>query len=350
MLASYKKLVRAISSKDKLFFVFLSLFLLISIPITVYGVLQSRDLRTEAVHQDCFDLNGDFIVTMKDVDLVVDHFGAVAGSSNYVAAYDLNHDGSIAIQDITIEVKHFDEKCLPVITFSASTTSITKGGSVRLSWNIKYSTSRNISPGIGSVGSSGSIRVFPGSTTTYKLTASNQWGSRQAQKTITVSSGSVGSPPAPGTSGGDGSTSSNILQSIKFKISVPYLIGKLKIPVIIKNRTKEIEVSGGKKEYTIGVKKDKFKVGDKLTIIVGGNKTLTKKFAFTPKKNKPVVNVGNLFLGDVTGDNKIDGSDKTTLLDSIANQTDLGDVNIDGVANSLDWAILLVNFGRKGSL
>lgn len=344
MIASYKKLIKAISSREKPFFIIISLLILISIPITVFGVFQVRDNRALARHQDCFDLNGDFIVTTKDIDLIVDHFGSVAGGSNYVAAYDLNHTGNIDVSDIGIEVSHIDEKCLPVITFSASPTFII-GGSTRLSWNVKYATSISISPKVGSVGSSGSTNVFPSSTTTYRLAASNRWGSKQAQKTITVSSGSVTTSP-----GGDGTGSPNILESIKFRISVPHLLGKLKIPVIIKGRTKEIEVSGGKKEYTIGVKKDKFKVGAKLTIIVGGNTTLTKKFSFTPKKNKPVVNVGILFLGDITGDNKIDGLDKSTLLDSIANQTDLGDVNIDGVANSLDWAILLVNFGRKGSL
>ena len=60
MVAPLKKFVKLVISKDRYFFTFIVIALFLSIPITVFAVLQSRDLRTEATHQDCFDLNGDF--------------------------------------------------------------------------------------------------------------------------------------------------------------------------------------------------------------------------------------------------------------------------------------------------
>jgi len=60
------------------------------------------------------------------------------------------------------------------------------------------------------------------------------------------------------------------------------------------------------------------------------------------------VKVGSLYLGDITGDNVINGDDTSAFLSAITNQGPLADVNIDGVGNSLDWAVIRANYGKKG--
>src|SRR3990167_8718060 len=92
MVAPLKKFVELVISKDRYFFTFIVIALFLSIPITVFAVLQSRDLRTEATHQDCFDLNGDFKVTQSDVDIILNT--VAVGENN--PEYDINHDGKFS--------------------------------------------------------------------------------------------------------------------------------------------------------------------------------------------------------------------------------------------------------------
>ena len=67
------------------------------------------------------------------------------------------------------------------------------------------------------------------------------------------------------------------------KISIPYLVGKLKIPVYFKGFSKNLEVSSGKNEKKLEITKTDFRVGDKITLTVGGNKTLVKKITIKIK-------------------------------------------------------------------
>ena len=78
----------------------------------------------------------------------------------------------------------------PIInSFTASSTSITAGESVTLSWSTTNVTSVSIDNGIGSVAvPSGTTSITPTSTTTYILTASTSAGSSTDTVTITVSS------------------------------------------------------------------------------------------------------------------------------------------------------------------
>jgi len=75
---------------------------------------------------------------------------------------------------------------LPVVTISANPGEITEGSTAILNWTSTYANSLTINQGIGSVGSSGSRSVQPTVTTTYTITASNNYGSRTASTTITV--------------------------------------------------------------------------------------------------------------------------------------------------------------------
>ena len=74
---------------------------------------------------------------------------------------------------------------LPVIqNFSASPSWITSGASATLKWSVTGASSLTVS-GIGAV-SGTSTQVTPGADATYVLTATNQFGSRQAQVTLPV--------------------------------------------------------------------------------------------------------------------------------------------------------------------
>jgi len=149
-------------------------------------------------------------------------------------------------------------------------------------------------------------------------------------------------PPGPGPSG--------VLNSLQLTLSVSYLVGEMKIPVKVGSFSGEVTVSPDKKDYSLDVKEANLALGNPLTIVVGGNKILIKKIQITPTAESTAVNVGDLTLGDITGDNKIDDKDTVSLLDSITKQTSKGDLNADKITNSLDWAILLFNFGKSGDL
>jgi RHS repeat-associated protein len=75
----------------------------------------------------------------------------------------------------------------PVISFSASSTSVNVGNSTTLTWSCTNSPSTvSIDNGVGAVGASGSAAVTPGVNTTYTITASNLGGTATAQVAISV--------------------------------------------------------------------------------------------------------------------------------------------------------------------
>ena len=77
----------------------------------------------------------------------------------------------------------------PVVSsFYASPSTVTSGASSILHWTVADATSISITPGIGTVSSTGSQSVTPASTTTYELTATNTHGTVIAPCTVTVTS------------------------------------------------------------------------------------------------------------------------------------------------------------------
>jgi hypothetical protein len=75
----------------------------------------------------------------------------------------------------------------PVVSsFGASSQTITAGQSADLQWNVTGASSVSISPGIGTVPSSGARTVTPDKTTTYKLVAGNLFGSVDQSAKIEV--------------------------------------------------------------------------------------------------------------------------------------------------------------------
>jgi len=75
----------------------------------------------------------------------------------------------------------------PIVTiFIASPTTIDEGDNSTLTWEVSGAISVVITPGVGSVGLSGSFLVSPSETTTYTLTATNTAGSTTASVKVTV--------------------------------------------------------------------------------------------------------------------------------------------------------------------
>ncbi len=80
----------------------------------------------------------------------------------------------------------------PSLTFTVEPTSIQKGQSAMLRWQVSNATDMSIDQGVGAVQSSGQRQVYPNDTTTYTLSAKGPGGSDS--KTVTVD---VSTPPPP---------------------------------------------------------------------------------------------------------------------------------------------------------
>jgi peptidoglycan-associated lipoprotein len=83
----------------------------------------------------------------------------------------------------------------PTISFSAEPSSIERGQSSTLTWNVSDATSIAIDNTIGTVQASASRRVFPGSSTTYTLTATGAGGAKTATATVNVTEPAPPPPP-----------------------------------------------------------------------------------------------------------------------------------------------------------
>lgn len=84
----------------------------------------------------------------------------------------------------------------PIIdSFTTNPPGISAGGSATLSWDTSNATSVTISPGVGSVASSGNTSISPAETTTYTLTATNEAGSATATAQVEVSGTPHSGPP-----------------------------------------------------------------------------------------------------------------------------------------------------------
>jgi hypothetical protein len=97
-----------------------------------------------------------------------------------------NEYGSVD-RSVTLTVTPLD---LPEITsFTADPAAIESGESSTLEWEVDGSTSVSINQNIGGVPSSGTEVVSPDETTTYTLTATNEYGSVDESITVTVNPG-----------------------------------------------------------------------------------------------------------------------------------------------------------------
>jgi len=76
-----------------------------------------------------------------------------------------------------------------IVQFSANPGTINAGQSSTLTWQVNNATNISIAPAIGNVAANGSSGVTPAQTTTYTLTASNQYGTVSAAATVVVNTG-----------------------------------------------------------------------------------------------------------------------------------------------------------------
>lgn len=84
----------------------------------------------------------------------------------------------------------------PVVSrFYVNPDAITAGARAQLNWEVTGATSVSIDNGIGSVAVNGTRTVVPSSTTSYILTATNQYGSTTASAQVLVSGSGGGTPP-----------------------------------------------------------------------------------------------------------------------------------------------------------
>jgi hypothetical protein len=72
-----------------------------------------------------------------------------------------------------------------IASFTASPSSVASGTNVTLSWNVNGASYLIVSPGPGAVRGN-SVSVSPSQTTTYTLSATNQYGRSAAMVTVNV--------------------------------------------------------------------------------------------------------------------------------------------------------------------
>lgn len=84
---------------------------------------------------------------------------------------------------------------VPAVTLTANPASISSGYPSTLTWTSEFADTLTIDNGIGSVVvPNGTFVVFPSVTTTYTITATNDFGTAQASATVTVAPRGVGRP------------------------------------------------------------------------------------------------------------------------------------------------------------
>ena len=91
----------------------------------------------------------------------------------------------------------------PVIAlFTAEPSSIEKGRSATLRWEVSGANNVSINQGLGTVSAKGSREVYPGTSTTYLLSASNEGGTASASASVNVTNPPppVAPPPVPSKS------------------------------------------------------------------------------------------------------------------------------------------------------
>jgi peptidoglycan-associated lipoprotein len=104
----------------------------------------------------------------------------------------------------------------PVVAeFSVEPSSIERGQSAVLRWNVTGATNVAIDNGIGTVTPSGTRRTTPSDTTTFTLTASGTAGDTTATATVTVTGPAAPPPPVRNTSGNRGTLESRVQADLR---------------------------------------------------------------------------------------------------------------------------------------
>ena len=104
----------------------------------------------------------------------------------------------------------------PVVAqFSVEPSSIERGQSAVLRWDVSGSTNVAINNGIGTVPANGNRRITPADTTTYTLTASGTGGDTTATATVTVTGPAAPPPPVRTNTGSRGTLESRVQSDLR---------------------------------------------------------------------------------------------------------------------------------------
>lgn len=114
----------------------------------------------------------------------VETSGTVTVSPTVTTPYTITATGPGGSASATVTVGV--DQPAPVATLAADPETISAGEASTLSWTSAYATAWSLEPGIGAVEGSGSLRVSPGRSTVYTLTASGPGGSTAVNATVTV--------------------------------------------------------------------------------------------------------------------------------------------------------------------
>lgn len=328
--------------------VFLTLGILVLLPVTIVAVLNTRS--NFSIAATCYDFDGDGVVDEDDAEIVADHFNQTEGDPGYDPKYDLNGDGAITAYDIIKMNSHMGETCPPTATFSASRTTINKGQSVTLSWSTYRASSVSISS-VGSVAKSGSKVVKPSFTYTYTLKATGPGGTVRKSIKITVKVPSSSSPTTTTTTAAP--TPPADPKSVTFlQLSfspLPELSGKVDLAVSIERTKfkKTITISKGSTSVGLKIPEKMVKRNVSYVLSLKAAKVLNKRIRFKSISYKRSISIGKIYLGDLNNDNKINQTDLRTLVSNYSSQE--VDVNFDGAPNSLDYSVVLTNLGKRGN-
>ncbi|WP_292387770.1 hypothetical protein [Methanosarcina sp. UBA5] len=108
----------------------------------------------------------------------------------------VSEDNQESQDDSALQENQASQESLPSISsFNANPDAIGKGKSSSLTWSVSGASKVSIEPGIGTVSLTGSQHVSPDKTTTYTLTATNEFGSTDATKVIIVQESSASQKP-----------------------------------------------------------------------------------------------------------------------------------------------------------
>jgi len=153
-------------------------------------------------------------------------------------------------------------------------------------------------------------------------------------------------------SGGTGSNANrnlpNTLKKLNLKVSVPFLLGDMKVKVGLEQSSTDLTLKHGETDYPIDTANLGVALNKIYTLTFSGDKILKRKVQFNASSAETNVNAMELTLGDLNSDSAINNQDQLIFLDSISKQTSIGDINSDGTTNSVDWSILNYNLGKTG--
>ncbi|MDE2927703.1 MAG: PPC domain-containing protein [Acidobacteriota bacterium] len=178
-----------------------------------------RNLTAEEMTVSCNLMRGGSALESVDIPLdaggqtarFIDEIFAGAGTSEFVGsvrclapvggrfagvALEMDFDNGIFTTLPVVPVKGGTRpevpRTAPTVSLSASPTSIERGQSATLRWSSTNATSASLTPGIGTVPTSGSRRVSPTRTTTYRITVRGADGQTASDSTTVT----VTEPPA----------------------------------------------------------------------------------------------------------------------------------------------------------